>query len=131
MITIAPDSTSATLSIVGTFTPEQLQTLIADLAVARANMLPPVPYERKELAQASDDSLRLSEQSDPYVQIAERRDKTFLLWMRNSGIGWLAFNVSRETAVGIRDYITSRTLDDKAGTPGLFGEQGPEGHGAH
>lgn len=101
---INSDCTSATLSVTGDFNAAQLDQLLRDLAMLRADLLPEVPAHRDGISQ---DTPVLVEDK-PGLNIAARQDGGFRLWLRHRGYGWLAYQVDNQTAVGVAGYINSR-----------------------
>jgi len=129
-IQLSADKQLAIVSIDRTLSAFELQTLIADLAVARAQMLPTVQFEPPGRREPAPDSLNVSEQDDPYLQAARLRDGRIRLWIRNQGIGWLAFNIPADKACGLRDYLIANTGANPSGS-GLFQKQGSDPDTTH
>ena len=102
---LSDDKKSVSLSINGTLSTNELTTLIAKLAVVRANMLPEVP---KEPPVKSDDGI-MSVQDNPWLVIAKLKDNRIRFGLRNAGLGWLVFNIPSNQACSIRDYLIANT----------------------
>lgn len=85
---LAPDRASAELDLKGTFTADELEKLIADLAVLRANTLPQVPRQADPSAQKPG---AYSFQSDPDITLQLLPDLNFRFGLRHQGFGWMAF----------------------------------------
>jgi len=116
---IADDKQSVRLSIDDTLSTIDVETLIADLAVIRAHMLPAVPDSPPGTDEPA--SHNVSHQKNAAAIVGMLRDGSVRFWMRNIGIGWLPFDVTIKNACAIRDYLISRT--SSAGTgPGLFSD---------
>ena len=101
---INSERTRAALSITGEFSAAQLDQLLRDLALLRADLLPAVP---EQLAGIGEETLVLVEDK-PGLNIAARRGGGFRLWLRHRGYGWLAYQLDDQTAVGVASYISSR-----------------------
>lgn len=119
---ISDDKKAATISINGAFSATQVETLIADLSVLRANILPPVPFEPPKPTDPSGESLNVSAQDDPYLQARLLHDGRIRLWIRNHGLGWLVFNLPVEQARGLRDYLNAN-LPETPSSPSLFDDE--------
>lgn len=96
----------AKISINGEFTAEELEEIIADLAKARAGTSPAVPmqpptalHQRKILVQ--------EEAAFTFRKLATGGLR---VWLRNEGIGWLAFTLSAQHAAGIRELLNKQGL---------------------
>ena len=106
---------------------KELETLIADLLEVRANMAPAVPITRPQPGDLED--VNISMQDDPSIEARRLKDGRIRLWMRNAGIGWLAFNLSIENGITLREYLIANTDQDRM--PALLGNGGGEGNTAH
>ena len=102
---LSADCTSVQLDIHENLDANQLDTLLRQLALLRADMTPSVPLSRESLAEANSNVLI---EDLPGLTIAARQDGGFRLWMRHRGYGWLAYQIDNRTAVGINDYLTPR-----------------------
>lgn len=120
---LSSDRRSIRITMDSTLDAHGLSTFIADLAVTRANMEPQVPYEPP---QAGDYSTNTSEQDNPYFQARRLRDGRIRLWIRNAGIGWMAFNIPAAQAITLRDYLIVHT-DPNASSDLLREEVGGSG----
>ncbi|SFI31050.1 hypothetical protein [Nitrosomonas sp. Nm34] len=110
---LSDDKKSVSLSINETLSASELTTLIAELAVIRANMLPEVsmkPPIKREDGTASI-------QDNPRLAIARLKDNRIRFWLRNAGLGWLIFDIPSDQAGPIRDYLIANT---QTGTSDLF-----------
>ena len=101
---ISEDKRSISLSLNGTLSAHELTTLIAELAVVRASMLPEVP---KTPPVKSDEGM--SVQGDPRLVILKLKDERIRFGFRNAGLGWLVFNIPSKIACSIRDYLIANT----------------------
>lgn len=102
---LSADFTSAELDIHETLDATQLDALLRQLALLRAQMTPSVPATREELEESNTNVLM---EDKPALNIAARQDGGFRLWMRHRGYGWLAYQIDNLTAVGINNYLTTR-----------------------
>ncbi|SFN05677.1 hypothetical protein [Nitrosomonas communis] len=101
---VSEDKKSVNLSINGILSAHELTTLIAELAVVRANMRPEVP---KKPPLKSDEGM--SVQDDPRLVIIKLKDDRIRFGFRNAGLGWLVFNFPSKKACSIRDYLIANT----------------------
>lgn len=101
---ISEGKKSVSLSINETLSAHELTTLIAELAVVRANMLPEVP---KIPPVKSEEGM--SVQDDPQLVIVKLKDGRIRFGFRNTGLGWLVFNIPSKKACSIRDYLIANT----------------------
>ena len=100
------DGKTIRLNINATMNAAQLDTLLHELALARAGMTPAVPASRD--AAIKDGGLVTIEDGQSAV-IARRREGGFRLWLRHRGFGWLAWEIEDRFARGMADYITANT----------------------
>jgi hypothetical protein len=127
VVKVSDDKKTVKMSVDGTLSVTELETLIANLSVLRANMLPPVPFEPPKHEDPSTDLLNVSVQDDPYLQARLLRDGRIRLWIRNHGLGWLVYNLPVNKACTLRDYLIANTPKSTPG-PNLleddFGDSG-------
>ena len=97
------------LNINGEHTAAQVDELLSTLALIRADMEPPVPMTRSELAQETGSILV---EDKPSLLMAALRGGGFRLWLRHRGFGWLAYQIDNSTAVGMRQLIQQHTAAD-------------------
>ncbi|AKH39168.1 MULTISPECIES: hypothetical protein [Nitrosomonas] len=109
---LSDDKKFITLSINEKLSANELSTLIYELSLLRAEMLPEVPYN---LSVNGDDNMA-SMQEDPEIFITTIGDNIGL-GFRDSGFGWLIFKLPHSQVCNIRDYLTAYT---KSGTSDLF-----------
>lgn len=126
---ISDDKKSAQISINKTFTAPEIETLISELAVIRANMLPPIPFEPPKATDPDIDSSHVTEQDEPHVQVKLLKDNRIRIWLRSWGLGWMAFNLTQENACIIRDYLIANTPDNRDAD--FFRDQGSHGDALH
>jgi hypothetical protein len=103
-------ATRATLEVTGEFSANALEDLITKLAVLRSTMSPPVTERPPDAT--TDPEKRILMESDCAMTAALRRNGGIRLWFRNSGIGWVAYEVEPERARAIAQYILSRTPEE-------------------
>lgn len=104
------DKMSAKLSIAGTYSSSQLETLITELLILRANLLPEVPLEPPK---KSDDpalhTSNISVQDNPHWQARPLRDGRIRMYLRHAGLGWMVFNLPVDQACTFRDFLIVNT----------------------
>jgi hypothetical protein len=88
-----------------------VETLIADLAALRAQMIPEVPRNRPD----RDSKQNVSVQDNADMEVRLLRDGRIRFWIRNCGLGWLVFNLPVGPACAIRDYLIANTPEQPAG----------------
>ncbi len=106
---LSDNKESVTLSISGNLSTTEVETLIADLSVVRANMQPAVPFAQPKPEDLNDDSANISCQDDPRLSVRLLHDGRIRLWLRNAGLGWMIFNLPINVACTIRDYLVANT----------------------
>lgn len=96
--------THATIKIDGDLSTQQLEQLMRDLALLRAQMQPEVPATLQALN--VDTNVLIEDQ--PALNIALRQIGGFRLWLRHKGYGWLAYQIDERTAAGVYAYLATR-----------------------
>jgi len=119
MFKISDDKLSMDVRINATLSPKDVETLIADLAGIRANMLPAVPIQRSRRGSPAKPSPNVSLQRDPFAYVRVQKNGDIRFWFRHAGIGWLAYDVPVGKAQVVRDYLVANTPAGHAG-PTLF-----------
>ncbi|SFN25943.1 hypothetical protein [Nitrosomonas communis] len=115
---------SVSLSINETLSASELTTLIAELAVIRANMLPEVSIKPP----INSDDGTASMQDDPRLVISRLKDNRIRFWLRNAGLSWLIFDIPSNQASSIRDYLVANI---QTGTSDLFRDDDGDGNTHH
>lgn len=118
--------TTEIMKLAAALTTAELETLIADLAELRAGMTPPVSQHPPR---PGEQDQNISCQDEPAMQARLLRDGRIRLWIRNAGLGWLVFNLAREQAVTLREFLRANT--DPDAIPALFGDNDGEGQAPH
>jgi hypothetical protein len=118
-----PSKTQATVDIRGNFTASELESLISRLAVLRSDMSPPVPEHRMDAMRDPDKPILMEHESA--MTAALRTDGSFRLWLRNRGLGWLAYEVDVQRARALANYILARSEPEGVN---LFGKGGGTSH---
>ena len=115
---LSDDKRTLHLDISGPHTAGQLDSLIRSLALQRAAMEPAVAASRTDIAAMADDALLI--EKEPSLSMAALRGGGFRLWVRNRGLGWLAYEINTQVARSIYNLIGRHT----SGVEGvdLFGE---------
>jgi hypothetical protein len=80
-----------------------LEEVIFLLGQARAEMDPPVPFDRPE----SGDAKAIAE-DNPSAIFGLHADGSLAIWLRNSGYGWLTFNVPAHDVLGLRQLLSQK-----------------------
>lgn len=105
---ISNDRHCVSVTITGDFSAADLETLIADLATVRANLLPQVSADPPG-AEATEQNQHVSVQENPGIAIRLLDDGRIRIWLRNIGLGWHVFNLPVHNACAIRDYLVANT----------------------
>ena len=103
-----------------------LEQLIVKLAMLRSQISPPVP-EKPPGAQPEQEERSVLVCDDAGMLVAQMQDGRFRFWMRNTGIGWCAYNVPPSTAHGVSKFIASKGGSEGEGVD-LFSHQGGQRH---
>jgi len=130
LIELSDDKKEAFIAIDETLTTADFEKLIGDLLVLRDGMDPSVPYEPPNRHVDADQDTNVSVQTNPYVTMKLLKDRRIRFWLRNSGLGWMIFDLPVATACGIRDYLIANTPDD-VNAPSLFTEEADKGDKSH
>lgn len=95
------------IALNGEFTAMELEEVIRDLALARSGLKPEIPMQPPSLLSEHDVLVQKE------TQFAFRKLATggLRIWLRNEGIGWLAFNLSRADVLGIREFFSKEVRD--------------------
>lgn len=110
--------TRCTIKIDETLDAYGMDTLMVQLAEARAQMEPGVSKTKPEPKDLDIDT-PLTMEEEPAIRANRLRDGRCRLWLRHSGFGWMAFNIPMADAYVLRDWFTAN-LD--AGRSDLFGQ---------
>lgn len=121
---LSEDKKTLNLSLTTSLIASEVETLISDLAELRANMLPPVPFERPN-PNDENSPARLLVQNEPSFMAKLLKDGRIRFWLRNNGLGWLAFNFTINQAITLREYLNCNTPKDD-GLPNLFRDDGSD-----
>jgi hypothetical protein len=112
------NQTQAEININGTYTAEQIETLIVKLGTLREQMTPAVTPLLPDFNNAAD-TTSISVQNDFTYVCRELKNGDIRLWLRHTGFGWFAFNLLRIKAIALRDHLAVTTNND-AGTVNLI-----------
>ena len=82
-----------------------LENLIVKLAMLRSQTEPPVHRSPPSLADPLSRS-NVSVQRDPDIQLAALSDGGIRLWLRHTGLAWMAVQFSPDKARLFRDYLS-------------------------
>jgi len=118
---LSNDKSKLQISINMELTTEGVETLLADLALLRGQMVPEVTRTIPN-PNESQSELRVSVQSDPDFAVKGLVDGRTRLWIRNRGLGWLVFNFTVNQSCSLRDYLIANTPNDQT-APNFFTEK--------
>lgn len=103
------DRTHLDASICGRLDGIAVETLIAELAEMRAEMVPPVSPAPPRLDDESDKTPSVTTEDGPAVRLVPLEGDRIGLWLRNEGLGWLNFRIPIDTACAMRDWLIANT----------------------
>jgi hypothetical protein len=83
-------------------TATETDTLLRQIALARAGMKPEVPHSTGHLAHSETQVLV---EDMPALSIAARAGGGFRLWLRHRGFNWLGYQIDNRTAAGLSSFI--------------------------
>lgn len=106
---ISDDKRSAHITVDGDYTANELETLLVKLMSLRGRMRPQV----SALPDMEDETSLISCQEDGGFALSTSSDGRTRLFLRHSGLGWVAFTFSNDHAVLLRDYLVANTKDDE------------------
>lgn len=125
---LSTDKKNLQVKISGVLSAADLESLIADLAALRAQMEPQVPLTVDALKKATE-SRNVSVVDEPDMEVRPLKDGRIRIWMRSGGLGWLIFNLTRNNAVVLRDYLIASTGDSEISS--LLGDDISDSPTAH
>ncbi len=103
---LSTDRNTVRLQIEGSHNAAQVESLIRTLALMRADMLPGVPADKDQ--QDKGGANAIVEKQTTLTMVA-LRGGGFRLWLRNRGLGWLAYEIDERAATSMRNLITKHT----------------------
>jgi hypothetical protein len=106
---LSDDARSASISVDGDYSAEKLETLLVQLMSLRGQMRPSV----SAMPNMEDESSLISCQEDGGFALSTSSDARTRLFLRHSGLGWLAFTFGQEHAALLRDYLVANTPNDQ------------------
>ena len=92
----------------GEFSASDLEDVIRTLAETRACMTPPVPEAAPSHPDAEQQILVQDESKFTFRKLA---NGGLRIWLRNEGIGWLAFTLTAADVLGIREFLNKQGTD--------------------
>lgn len=104
---LTTDGTQAHIKLDATLDATAVERLIHQLAHVRARMLPGVPQSRP----ARDSDTPVLEQDDPAAHFATTLDGGLRIWVRNLGLGWLAFRLPPRGVEALRQLLSQQIGD--------------------
>jgi hypothetical protein len=117
--------TIASVQINAELTASDLDALISELAEVRAQMDPSVAKSRPDPQDPLTMDTPVTMEDSPAMMAIRLKDGRIRFWARSAGFGWLAFNLSEQEAMLIRDYLIAN-LPERASD--LFGDSDPQRH---
>jgi hypothetical protein len=102
------ENSKVRIELNGEFDAREMEEILRDLASARAGMLPEVP--RTLDGAPMIDAVSLIENA-PIFQFATTVDGGLRIHLRNSGLGWLAFNLTSEQRNGLMALLSNQIRD--------------------
>ena len=100
--------TKLRIELNGDFSAPQLDEILRDLAKARAGMLPAVPEHPPSLLSADEEILL---QDEAKFDIRALLNGGLRIWLRNEGLGWLAFTLTPAHATSLRVFLSQERPD--------------------
>ncbi|WP_298580535.1 hypothetical protein [uncultured Luteimonas sp.] len=100
--------TKVRIELNGDFSAPQLDEILRDLAKARAGMLPAVPEHPPSLLSAEEEVLL---QDEAKFDIRTLLNGGLRIWLRNEGLGWLAFTLTPAHAASLRVFLSQERPD--------------------
>ena len=110
-INFSSDNKKATVKVDDSFSASEVQNLITLLAMARNKMTPEVPRHFNEQVDFDADTEILIEDSPDIEMFCKPGSDRIRFKLRNRGIGWLIFELPFDTAISLRDFLISQTVD--------------------
>ena len=107
------DRSQATLSINQTLTAAEVENLIRELAVLRAQMTPEVRLAPQE---SENGQAPVMVQSEPTLAFEHpARDPHVTMYLRSTGLGWTAWRLHPDTQKALAQFFYSRFPQSAAG----------------
>ena len=114
---LSADRNTVQLQIHGTHNAALLESLVRTLAPLRAETLPGVPADRDHQIKGGANTIM---EKQPALSMAVLRGGGFRLWVRNCGLGWLAYEIDNRCAASVSKliikHIGTRETPDFANT---------------
>lgn len=102
------EQSKARVNLTGEFTATDLEDVIRNLAEARAGLAPEVPLQPPtELHEAN-----ILVQDETQFAFRKLATGGLRIWLRNEGLGWLAFTLSARDVLGIREFLAKESRDE-------------------
>ena len=87
------------INLNGDFSASEIEEIIRELAKARSGLLPSVA------AQPPEEHGEVLVQSDTKVSLRTLANGGIRIWLRNDGIGWIAFSLSAQDREGLTEFL--------------------------
>lgn len=94
---------TATIALNGTFTAAELEQLIAELIQTRASLSPPVAQDPP----SQWDANALHQRATSF-RIRTLVDGGLRIWLRNEGIGWIAFDIPHALRRELVEFLSKQ-----------------------
>lgn len=91
----------ATINLNGEFSAIELEEIIRSLIEARASLYPPVP----DSPPTEQSEAEILVQSKARFSVRTLADGGLRIWLRNEGIGWLAFTLDAVAKKGLVEFL--------------------------
>lgn len=98
------------INLTGEFSAQELDEIIRTLAEVRAGMQPPVPSTAP--GPHSSEGIKVLHETMDSLVIRRLTGGRLRLYLRNSGLGWLAHDVSAQGAEGLARFLTKQIADE-------------------
>jgi hypothetical protein len=98
------DAPKVKVHLDGEFSASELEGIIHRLAQARASLLPAVPRDPPSIA--SDAEALVQEEAE--FRVRTLADGGLRIWLRNEGLGWIAFTVSRRDRDSLAEFLSKK-----------------------
>ena len=95
------DTSKAKINLNGEFSASELEEIIRSLAEVRAGLLPAVPSDPP--SGASDAEVLVQEETA--FRVRTLADGGLRIWLRNEGLGWIAFTMSQRDKAGLVEFL--------------------------
>jgi len=126
---LSDDRTSVALHLSRTYTTEEVQSLVSELAELRSRMEPAVSldFPTKDFVTFEPGA---TIQTDPHFGAAVTSDGLLRIGFRHEGFGWAIYVLSRSQTIGLRDMLLAR-VEVAEDHPSIFDPEVPPRDRSH